>query len=66
LIVISAGFDSARGDPLGQLDVTPGTYAYIVKKLKEVQQKMVVALEGGYNKLALGLGVEAVVRVLLD
>jgi hypothetical protein len=34
--------------------------------LKEVQEKMVVALEGGYNKLALGLGVEAVVRVLLD
>jgi acetoin utilization deacetylase AcuC-like enzyme len=26
---------------------------------------MVIGLEGGYNKQALGLGVEAVVRVLL-
>lgn len=30
LIVISAGFDSARGDPLGGLDVLPKCYAYMV------------------------------------
>ena len=33
LILISSGFDSARGDPLGGLSVDPEAYAYIVKKL---------------------------------
>jgi len=28
LILISAGFDAARGDPLGGADVTPGGYVY--------------------------------------
>jgi len=30
LILISSGFDSARGDPLGGLSVDPEAYAYIV------------------------------------
>jgi len=29
LIIISAGFDSALGDPLGQVGVTPLGYAYM-------------------------------------
>jgi acetoin utilization deacetylase AcuC-like enzyme len=29
LIIISAGFDSALGDPLGQIGVTPVGYAYM-------------------------------------
>ncbi len=33
LILISSGFDSAKGDPLGELSVYPEGYAYIVKRL---------------------------------
>jgi len=31
LIIVSAGFDSAKGDPLGQLGVTPVGYAYMTQ-----------------------------------
>lgn len=33
MIVISAGFDSARGDPLGGCDVTPRGFAMMIHKL---------------------------------
>ena len=65
LIFISAGFDSARGDPLGGLDVTPDGYAYIVRKLQMVQSKVVICLEGGYNLESIAVSSEACVRALL-
>lgn len=48
--MVSAGFDSAFGDPLGNLSITPKGYAFITNGLKKIQEKVVVALEGGYNK----------------
>lgn len=33
LIFISAGFDSARGDPLGKCEVSPTGFAFLTKKL---------------------------------
>lgn len=33
LIIVSAGFDSARGDPLGSCDLTPKAYAQLVHHL---------------------------------
>ena len=32
-ILISSGFDAARGDPLGGFSVTPNGYFYLTKKL---------------------------------
>jgi acetoin utilization deacetylase AcuC-like enzyme len=50
LIIISAGFDCAAGDPLGGLDVTPLGFNYLTKKIKNFANgKIVIALEGGYN-----------------
>ena len=34
LIYVSAGFDSAKGDPLGDQEVEPKAYAYIIENLK--------------------------------
>ena len=34
LVLVSAGFDSARGDPLGGLSVDPEAYAYMLSRLK--------------------------------
>jgi len=36
LILISAGFDSAMGDPLGGMKLTPEGYAYMTAKLKAI------------------------------
>ncbi|KAJ4887802.1 hypothetical protein Rs2_27550 [Raphanus sativus] len=50
IILISAGFDAAIGDPLGGCSVTPYGYSVMLEKLKEFAQgKIVMALEGGYR-----------------
>ena len=33
LVIISAGFDSSRGDPLGRCDLTPKGYAALTREL---------------------------------
>ena len=65
LIIISAGFDSALGDPLGEVGVTPAGYAYMTWGLRNLCQKMAVVLEGGYDLAALERSSEAVVKTLL-
>jgi len=50
LILISAGFDAAEGDPLGGYKVTPAMYGYMTHQLSSLAEgRIVVALEGGYN-----------------
>lgn len=67
IIIISAGFDAAIGDPLGGCCVTPCGYAILLKKLMEFAQgKIVMALEGGYNLDSLANSVLACVEVLLE
>ncbi|KAJ8541142.1 hypothetical protein K7X08_001958 [Anisodus acutangulus] len=46
--IISAGFDAARGDPLGCCDVTPAGYASMTQMLSALSGgKLLVILEGG-------------------
>lgn len=61
LIIISAGFDSALGDPLGQVGVTPVGYSYLTWGFRALCPKIVVALEGGYDLNALEVSSEAVI-----
>ena len=49
LILVAAGFDAARGDPLGDCDVTPDGFAFLTQELKSLDCPVVIALEGGYN-----------------
>jgi len=66
LIIISAGFDSAKGDPLGGMKVTPPGYAYFTEQLKKIQPKIVVCLEGGYNCDYIPLCYHATAQALLN
>ncbi|KAH8064639.1 NAD-dependent histone deacetylase [Aureococcus anophagefferens] len=63
LIVVSAGFDSARGDPLGGCDLTPRGYARLLDRLKGLRPSRGVALclEGGYNCLSVARSYSACV-----
>ena len=65
LMIISAGFDSALGDPLGEIGVSPVGYAYMTWALRNLCQKTAVILEGGYDLEALERSSESVVRTLL-
>ncbi|XP_058107920.1 histone deacetylase 15 isoform X2 [Magnolia sinica] len=66
LTIISAGFDAARGDPLGGCDVTPGGFAKMAYMLSGLSQgKLLVILEGGYNLHSISSSAVAVIKVLL-
>ncbi len=58
LLLISAGFDAHRNDPLAQLRLDADDYAWITQRLRALagthaQGRMVSALEGGYDLTAL-------------
>ncbi|XP_015584442.1 histone deacetylase 15 isoform X1 [Ricinus communis] len=64
--IISAGFDAARGDPLGCCDVTPAGYAQMTDMLYNLcGGKLLVILEGGYNLRSISSSATAVIKVLL-
>ncbi|CAD8088787.1 unnamed protein product [Paramecium sonneborni] len=48
-IIISAGYDSAKGDPLGRINNTPEGYQYMTEQLQQICPKVLAVLEGGYN-----------------
>jgi acetoin utilization deacetylase AcuC-like enzyme len=54
LVLISAGFDSRTGDPLGHFRLTDADFGELTTLLQEVADKhsggrLVSVLEGGYN-----------------
>lgn len=67
MIIISAGFDAALGDPLGGCRVTPRGYALMLSKLmKFAEGRIVMALEGGYNLSSIANSTHACLEVLVD
>jgi acetoin utilization deacetylase AcuC-like enzyme len=70
LILISAGFDAERRDPLAQLEWVGSDYAWLTGKLMDIAAKrcsnrVVSMLEGGYDLDGLASGVSAHVGMLL-
>jgi len=71
LLLISAGFDAHRCDPLAQLLLDEEDYIWITEKLIEIAYRhaggrLVSALEGGYDLAALGASAAAHIRVLMS
>ncbi|KAM7268463.1 hypothetical protein ACFE04_010629 [Oxalis oulophora] len=65
-VIISAGFDAARGDPLGCCDITPDGYAQMTHMLNTLAGgKLLVMLEGGYNLRSISSSATEVIKVLL-
>jgi acetoin utilization deacetylase AcuC-like enzyme len=69
LIIISAGFDSHVGDPLGQLLLNDKDFVDMTRAVKQwaassCQGRLVSCLEGGYNLETLGETVRAHVEEL--
>ncbi|XP_066470093.1 histone deacetylase 6 isoform X2 [Tiliqua scincoides] len=66
LVLVSAGFDAARGDPLGGCLVTPECYAHMTHLLLGLAGgKMAVVLEGGYNLESISESMTMCTRSLL-
>ncbi|XP_029910870.1 histone deacetylase 6 [Myripristis murdjan] len=66
LVVISAGFDAARGDPLGGYHVTPEGYAHLTHMLMSLAGgRVLLILEGGYNLTSISESMAMCTSVLL-
>jgi acetoin utilization deacetylase AcuC-like enzyme len=70
-VLISTGFDAAKGDLLGGMKVTPVGYAELTRVVKGIAERyshgrLVTVLEGGYNLESLAASAEAHVRVLIQ
>lgn len=71
LLLISAGFDAHRLDPLANLNLDADDYAWVTHELvtlaeKHAEGRIVSSLEGGYSLTALRQSVQAHVAALLD
>jgi acetoin utilization deacetylase AcuC-like enzyme len=71
LLIISAGFDAHKDDPLAELRLTETDFAWATAKLMDVARKVcggrvVSVLEGGYNLDALADCATAHVQTLKD
>lgn len=71
LVLISAGFDAHRADPLAELNLTEADFAWITGAICDIatlhcEGRVVSVLEGGYDLDALGASVAAHVRVLME
>jgi acetoin utilization deacetylase AcuC-like enzyme len=69
LVLVSAGFDAHRADPLGGMSVSDEGFAALCGAVKEVADRhcpgrIVLTLEGGYDLEALSRSVRACVQVL--
>ncbi len=69
LVIVSAGFDSRRGDPLGALSLEDGDFAEMTREVMDLADRsakgrVVSLLEGGYDLDGLGRAVHAHVSAL--
>jgi len=70
LLIVSAGFDAHKADPLGQLRLETGDYTWITQELvqladRHTEGRIVSVMEGGYDLTALAVSVAAHVRALM-
>ena len=70
LLLVSAGFDAHRDDPLASIGLVEDDYRWITQELMEIAGiycggKMISILEGGYNLKALGASAAVHVKALL-
>jgi acetoin utilization deacetylase AcuC-like enzyme len=71
LLIISAGFDAHRDDPLAQMELEVEDFAWVTGKLCDIADayadgRVVSSLEGGYDLDALAASTAAHVRVLME
>jgi acetoin utilization deacetylase AcuC-like enzyme len=71
LLLISAGFDAHRRDPLAGLDLDESDFAWVTMALAGIARRhaggrIVSTLEGGYDLTALAASAAAHVRVLME
>lgn len=65
-MVVSAGYDANQADPLADINLLPQDYGYLTQSLREIQPRIVLGLEGGYELQSLAHSVVATVAACLS
>ncbi|XP_034945547.1 histone deacetylase 6 isoform X2 [Chelonus insularis] len=66
LVLISAGFDACKGDPLGGYTVSPAAYGYFTQWLSSLANgRLILVLEGGYNINSISYAMTMCTKTLL-
>ncbi len=70
-VIISAGFDAHKDDPLASMGLTEAGYTDLTNIVADIAKRhangrILSSLEGGYNLRALAASVEAHIKALLD
>ena len=70
IIIISAGFDAHKDDPLGKINLTEDDYVWVTRELQKIADRhakgrIVSMLEGGYNLTSLANSATAHVGQML-
>lgn len=71
LVIISAGFDSRNGDPLGHFTLSDANFMQLTEVMREIAEshaggRLLSVLEGGYSLAGLQSAVAAHVRALVQ
>ena len=70
LLIVSAGFDMHRDDPLGGIDMTERGFGGLTRLMmdaaRQTDAKLVLLLEGGYSLRGLGASVRACIDELIS
>jgi acetoin utilization deacetylase AcuC-like enzyme len=64
ILLVSAGYDAAAGDPLGGMLVTTDGYRELARRARSLSDRVACVLEGGYNVETLPALVEATLEGL--
>jgi acetoin utilization deacetylase AcuC-like enzyme len=65
LLLVSAGFDAAAGDPLGGMLVSPAGFGELARRARRLCDRVACVLEGGYDVDALPDNVRATAAAML-
>jgi acetoin utilization deacetylase AcuC-like enzyme len=67
-VLISAGFDAHRADPITNMGLSAGDYALLTARILEIApvRRRIVFLEGGYDLTALTESAAAVMATIVD
>ncbi|MDD3287742.1 MAG: histone deacetylase family protein [Alphaproteobacteria bacterium] len=71
ILLVSAGFDAHRDDPLSNMNMVEDDYEWLSRTLLKLSgdlcnNRLIATLEGGYNLKALGACVSAFIKPMLE
>jgi acetoin utilization deacetylase AcuC-like enzyme len=71
LVIVSAGFDASARDPLAEMALSADAFGWMGRELRKIADasakgRMLVALEGGYDLVALEAGLLSATRGIVE